>query len=660
MSVVPEGPVAARPAEARPPRQLLALLPLGVGCLGLGLTGILLERDLRFQRSERQRLEDQALVQATQAIQSKLAATSQILNGVVGLFDATTAVSRQQFITYYDSLKLSESSIRGIQGVGYTKALQPDQLPAYEAAVRGEGFPSFAVQPPGARPFYSSITYLEPFDWRNRRAFGFDMWSHPVRQQAMARARDTGLPSLSDRVTLLQEADTDVQAGTLLYLPIYRRSVPLLSVADRRQALTGWAYSPLRMGDYIGAALGDPLVSLPRQATVQVFDDTASVDHLLFDSRTPQHREPPLIEGREQRLDIYGRPWLVRVALPPSRGVFDWQSLLLGISGVLLSLALGQGTYWLVRQHRRTLANLQVLETANQARLLSTAVIRSLDEGLLITDAAGVIQQINPAFTRITGYSESEALGQAAGLLQAGVQGPEAFARLWRDLARHGSWQGEFWNRHRNGQLYRQSLSITAVRNSQGEASHYIAVIRDVTQEYKEQEAVRHQAQHDYLTGLPNRALLVERLTQALNQAQRSGRSLALLFLDLNRFKPINDVHGHLAGDMVLQTLAQRLRDGLRSVDTVARFGGDEFVVLSPDIEHLDGALTLAAKLQAVVDQPFSWNGVDLCIRVSIGIALYPDHGSSEDALLAAADTAMYAAKQQGEGVIVVFDPALA
>lgn len=644
--------------ERTPPsalRRLMVMLPLSVTCLGLGLTAVLLSQDIRFQRSEQDRLEDQALVQASQAIQAKLAATSQILYGVVGLFDSSSPVSRKQFTIYYESLKLSDTSIKGIQGVGFTQAVPSGALDSYEAAIRAQGFPSFSVQPRGARSFYSSITFLEPFDWRNRRAFGFDMWSNPVRRQAMARARDTGLPSLSGRVTLVQETSTDVQTGTLLYLPIYRQQQPLVSMADRRSALLGWAYSPLRMRDLIRAALDDPLVDFPRSADVQVYDSSAPDTTLLYDSRVPERRDPRVIEGRQRRLQIYGRSWLLRVALPTTRGIFDLQSVLLAICGVLTSVGLGLGTGGLVRQHRRTLANLRALESAHQARLLSAAVISSLDEGLMITDPKAVIQQINPAFTRITGYSETEALGRGAAVLQSGVQGQEFFSRLWSDLSRYGSWQGEFWNRHRNGQLYRQSLSITSVRNEQGDPVHYIAVIRDVTREYKEQEAVRHQAQHDYLTGLPNRSLLVERLEQALNQASRKGSILALLFLDLNRFKPINDQYGHLAGDGILQALSQRLREAKRATDTVARFGGDEFVVLVPELESRDGVLTLASKLRELVDAPFDWEGVQLQIGVSIGIALYPDHGHSADVLLAAADTAMYVAKQEGEGAMVVF-----
>lgn len=657
MTAIGQASPEMEPSVSSASRRLMVVLPLAVTCLGLGLTAVLLWQDIRFQRSEQDRREDQALVQASQAIQAKLSATSQILYGVVGLFDSSAPVSREQFTTYYESLKLSDATIKGIQGVGYTQAIRPEEKASYEAAIRARGFPTFAVNPSGTRPFYSSITFLEPFDWRNRRAFGFDMWSNPIRRQAMARARDTGLPSLSGRVTLVQETSTDVQTGTLLYLPIYRQKKPLVTVVDRRSALLGWAYSPLRMRDLIRAALDDPLVDFPRSADVQVFDISTSRMTLLYDSRVPEHRDPQVLEGRQRRLPIYGRSWLLRVALPAARGSFDLQSVLLTLCGVLTSIGLGMGTGALVRQHRRTLANLHALESAHQARRLSAAVISSLDEGLMITDPNAVIQQINPAFTRITGYSETEALGRPAAGVQSGVQGQEFFARLWSDLSRYGSWQGEFWNRHRNGQLYRQSLSITAVRDEKGDPRHYIGVIRDVTREYKEQEQVRHQAQHDYLTGLPNRSLLVERLEQALNQATRKGSSLALLFLDLNRFKPINDHYGHLAGDGILQALGQRLREAMRASDTVARFGGDEFVVLVPELESRDGVLSLARKLQDLVDAPFHWEGLELQIGVSIGIALYPDHGHSADALLAAADTAMYAAKQEGEGAMVVFSP---
>lgn len=639
-------------------RRVEPLLPPAVITLGLGLTTVLAAQDIEFQKDEHEEQEVLALIQASQAIHSKLDSTSQILHGVVGLFNSSALIGRQQFSTYYESLALGERSLAGIQGVGFAKLLQPNRLTAYEAQMRAEGFPRFAVWPNDPRDFYTSITYLEPFDWRNRRAFGYDMWSDPVRRASMARARDTGLPSLSGPVTLVTETTSDVQPGALLYLPIYNQQLPLITTADRRTALIGWAYSPLRMGDLIRAALADPLIRIPKSAEIQVFEQTRGLTNLLFDSRLPEHRKPALITGQQRTLALYGQRWVLRVALPQTRHAFDLRSMLLGIGGVLFSCGLGLGTYGLVLQHRRTLTNLTVLEATNQARMLAAAVLISLDEGLMITDPEGRILQINPAFTRITGYNEREALGRYASTLQSGVQGPQSFTRLWADLMHYGYWQGEFWNRHRNGQVYRQSLSISSMRNEHGDITSYIGVIRDVTREHKEQEQVRYQAQHDQLTGLPNRTLLVERLDQALKRAERKGHSLALFFLDLNRFKPINDQYGHLAGDFILQTLGQRLLETMRASDTVARFGGDEFVVLAPEIEGHEGAITLATKLRDLVNAPFQWEGHSLEIRVSIGIAIYPDHGRTDDELLMAADTAMYAAKQQGEGAIMLFDPA--
>ncbi len=207
-----------------------------MGCFGLGLTAFLLYQNIHFHRLEQARQEDQALVQASQAIQSKLASTSQILYGVVGLFDASAPVSRRQFTTYYESLKLSEPTLKGIQGIGFTRVLAPMQLGNDEASICGEGFAGFSVRPQGPRDLYTSITFLEPFDWRNRRAFGFAMWSDPMRRDAMKRAMALGLPSLSEPITLVQETTTDVQVGPLLYLPIYRPKAPLflLLIASRR------------------------------------------------------------------------------------------------------------------------------------------------------------------------------------------------------------------------------------------------------------------------------------------------------------------------------------------------------------------------------------------------------------------------------------------
>ncbi len=638
--------MADRDLPSRP--RYLALLPLGVTLLGLGLTALLVAQNQLFQTLERERLEEQVLKAVTEAVQVRLAGDIQILQGITGLFSASQRVTRQEFRTFYDSLALSEQALAGIQGVGYSRWIPAAELSAFVAGIEAEGFSRFRVYPIGARPFYSAITYLEPFNWRNQRAFGFDMWSNPIRRQAMARARDTGLPSLSGKLTLVQETGAEPQAGALVYLPIYRQGMPLLSVADRQQALSGWAYSPLRMGDFVRAALTNPLIRIPAPADIQIFDGRPEPSSLLYDSRSSVSRIPPMLDGHDQSLEIAGRRWQIRVALAS-----DWQTtdpqlqspFVVILSGAALSCLMGLATLGLVRQYRRTQQALAVMAQVSQERLLSATVFSTSPEGIVITDPEARILQINPAFTRLTGYSAPELLGQNPRLLQSGMHGPEFFQQMWHDLLRYGSWEGELWNRNRQGGIYRQALSITAVRDARQQVTHYVGLCRDVTHAHREREQVLYQSQHDYLTDLPNRALLMDRLELALRQARRYDHELALLFLDLDRFKPINDLYGHSAGDWVLRQVANRLQQQVRASDTVCRQGGDEFVLLIPEIQGLEGVLILARKLQRAIEQPYRWQDLSLQISVSIGIAIYPNHGLSEDELIAAADAAMYQAK---------------
>ncbi len=401
-------------------RQRLLFLPLGMMVLGLATTALVVGQALDFQQRERRRLEEQMLKAVTEAVQVKLTSDSQILNGIVGLFAASKTVGRAEYRAYYESLNLNEDTLVGVLGVGYTRLIPPEQLARYEAEIRAQGFPKFRVRPPGVRSLYTSITYLEPFNWRNQRAFGFDMWSEPTRREAMARARDTGLPALSGRVTLVQETRRDVQAGTLLYLPIYRQGMPLETLQDRQRAIAGWAYSPLRMGDLIRSALANPLIRIPAPADIQIFDQLVSPESLLFDSRTAGDRQPLLLPGPGRELDVAGRHWQVRVQLEP-----DWLALtlnrqlswqLVAVSGSLASLLLGLATLYLVRQHQRTVyANRQLqlarAQMEDQVRERTAELKVARDQALAASQAksrflANVSHEIRTPLNAVIGITD--------------------------------------------------------------------------------------------------------------------------------------------------------------------------------------------------------------------------------------------------------------
>jgi len=287
------------------------------------------------------------------------------------------------------------------------------------------------------------------------------------------------------------------------------------------------------------------------------------------------------------------------------------------------------------------------LRTEEKLRLSAT-VFESTREGVLVTDAAVKIIAVNRAFSDITGYSEAEVLGRNPRFLASGRQNKRYYRALWAALRDTDSWQGELWNRRKNGELYPEWLSINVVRDADDRIVNFVGVFSDISQIKQSQEQLERLAHQDPLTHLPNRLLLGARMEHALGRAERSGESIGVLFLDLDRFKHINDSLGHNAGDRLLIQVSERLKAAVRAEDTVARLGGDEFTVVMESMRHDEDAATLADKLIQSLSHPFPFEGQELFIGVSIGISIYPRDGRTVEQLLRNADAAMYHAKEEG------------
>ncbi len=277
-----------------------------------------------------------------------------------------------------------------------------------------------------------------------------------------------------------------------------------------------------------------------------------------------------------------------------------------------------------------------------------TEVFNSTSEGVMITDSEGVIQTVNPAFTTITGYSEEEALGSTPRLLRSDREHPERYQEIWTRLITQGQWHGELWNRRKNGEEYPQWMTISTLPDDGGAQGQYVTLFIDITEQKEREACIEYQAYHDALTGLPNRRLFQDRLEQVLAQAARSDDLPSVLFIDLDRFKIINDTLGHDVGDKLLQAVAERLNNTVRKEDTVARLGGDEFTVLLSRVGQQQDVEKVAHKLTAAFQQPFEIDEEALHITLSIGIALFPDDGETSAQLMKNADTAMYSAKEAG------------
>ena len=304
----------------------------------------------------------------------------------------------------------------------------------------------------------------------------------------------------------------------------------------------------------------------------------------------------------------------------------------------------------------RVRLQLELQRRAESLRVLSMAIEQS-PTSIVITGPDALIQYVNPHFTAESGYTAAEAIGQNPRILQSGQTPPATFEDLWDHLRRGEPWTGELINRRKSGEVYWEEAHLAPVKNAAGQTTHYVAVKLDITERKRAYERIAYMAHHDVLTNLPNRALFFEKVAQALELAKRNGTRLALLFIDLDQFKPINDTWGHAVGDLVLQAVAKRMTGRVRAADIVGRIGGDEFVVLLTDIKDEACAVKVAEGIDEVLRQPFVLDDKTLSISSSIGLAFYPDHGRDVIELARYADAAMYQVKESGRERLKVFQP---
>ena len=472
---------------------------------------------------------------STLAIAKRMEGYEQVLRGVVGLFNASDEVNRLDFKRYVSNLQI-DTYWPGIQGIGYAEMLEPTELEAHQQKIRAQGFADYEIKPEGKRDVYSSIVYLEPFSGRNLRAFGYDMYSDPIRREAMQRAADTGKPALSSKVTLVQETQKDVQAGVLVYLPLYQQNMPLNSIENRRAALLGFVYSPFRINDLMQGILGLGIPFLD----FRIYDGESIVaENLLYDSsvESGNSREPGRFSS-ERKLKLQGQTWTIVLF---SHQGFDAQ-----------------------------------LESAQPSLVALGGLIVDILLFLVILS-----------------------------------------------IARH----------HMSTKL---------------QAANLTKALEDLQ---RSEQRMEHLAHHDALTGLPNRFLFKDRLNIAVARIKRSQGVVALLYIDLDEFKPINDNFGHDTGDKLLIEVGNRMSQKLRGEDTVARLGGDEFAVLIIGHDDVDEIIKFTERLLASIAHPYQINDKQITISASIGIALLPHHAETPDKLMICADKAMYQAKSAGRNI---------
>lgn len=297
-------------------------------------------------------------------------------------------------------------------------------------------------------------------------------------------------------------------------------------------------------------------------------------------------------------------------------------------------------------------------ESADRRISMLAGVFTFANEGICITTPQAEIIEVNDAFVEITGYERNEVIGQNPSILSSGRQSPAFYGELWASLKRDDSWQGEIWNRRKNGELYPQILTISAVKDSEGAILNYVGLFSDITTIKEHEEELRHLAHYDALTSLPNRSLLTDRLKIASANARRSGKLLAIVFIDLDGFKKVNDDYGHDIGDKLLVAVSKRIRENLREADTLSRIGGDEFVAVIGDLAEREDLLPTLNRILGSVAADFELGGSRISISASMGVTFFPQvHSTDGDQLMRQADQAMYDAKRAGRNTCRFFDP---
>jgi len=283
---------------------------------------------------------------------------------------------------------------------------------------------------------------------------------------------------------------------------------------------------------------------------------------------------------------------------------------------------------------------------ADQQLELINQLFDNNKEGILVTDKTNSIIMVNKAFSKITGYMRDEVIGKSPKLLASGRHDDVFYDNMWQEINAKGSWQGEIWDKRKNGEIFPQWMSISTLLNDAGQVSHYMAMFANISQWKADEERLKYLASHDVLTGLPNRNTLYDLMSLSFANADRNKESVAILFVDLDEFKPVNDNYGHHVGDILLQNIARRLTATLRSGDTISRLGGDEFIIVLTNAENRDDLSATVVKIQQIIAKPIDIDGYSLSVTSSIGISLYPEHSKYAERLISYADTAMYQAKK--------------
>ncbi|BES72484.1 hypothetical protein RE428_35020 [Marinobacter nanhaiticus D15-8W] len=592
------------------------------------------------------RFETQSL-QLKTAIEERLLNYEQVLAGSAGLFAVADLVGRDDWRLYVNKLDINRY-YPGIQGIGFTARVDGDEVVEFVERIREQGLPDYLVNPAGVRAEYHPIVFLEPSTQRNKRAYGYDAFGDPAHRIAMERARDTGEATMTGKVVLVQEQVDDEQAGFLMYFPVYEGDKVPQILEERRMRLRGFVFSAFRMNNLMDGIVGliSPFLD------VRIYDSDVPVEDALMYGSNLGSLENEYTFEMSQKVRHGGRTWLLQTRTTPA---FDYlasdpRPLIVAVAGLIISVLLFAFALVMVRS--------RLLAQINAGRY--RAITEGASNVTLILDRRGRLNYVSPSSETILGFDPTrvseltleqqvhpddwpqlqQCFEQA--LTEPGRALPVVHARI-RDA--EGGW------RNMEG-TYTAMIDVPGVNG-------VVLSLRDLTELKAAQSELHRLAFYDPLTGLANRQLFRDRLEHVIRRCKRSGKSAALMFLDLDGFKRINDTLGHDVGDELLSTVAGWLQGCVREEDSVARLGGDEFVVLLSEVTGSDAAATVAENILRRLCQRIRLGEHEVGVTVSIGLAMIPDDSEDATSLMKYADLAMYRAKEMGRNNAQFFTPAM-
>ena len=589
-------------------------------------------------------------------VKQRMEIYEQILLGAQGLFAASKSVERDEFRAYVNSLNL-EQNLPGIQGMGFALIVPAAQKDQHIAAIRKEGFPEYTIKPEGGREAYNPVIYLEPFSSSNLRVLGYDNYFEPVRRATIELARDTGRATISGKLKLWQENEQRAQAGFLMFLPVYRSGAQHDTLAGRRANISGWLSAPFRMDDLMAGIFGVHTTDLD----IEIYDGEEMSDQTLMHDADKVRRDHGKSDSRFQatkHIKISDHTWTMLISsLPGFEAKLDQtKPQLTAGAGIIASLLLALITWLVMRARTRGLRAIQAERKMNNEHSHLLTILEQIFNEIHVFDARTLrFSYANRSALRNLGYTLEEMQARTPFSLEPKLT-EKAFRAMIEPLRRGEKKRIVFETTHTraNGSRYPVEVRLQLIR-SDGQ-SVFLAVVSDITERKAAEQSIQSLAYYDVLTGLPNRTLLHDRLGQLIAASHRDRQKFALLFLDLDRFKYVNDSMGHATGDQLLQTVALRLQECVREVDTVSRIGGDEFIILLRETDA-EGAARVAAKVLEVLAVPYAVGDLQIATHASIGISIYPDHADDVDSLIKYADVAMYRVKEEGRSNFQFFTP---